>query len=104
MTVAIWFEQLVCDGISADYTELTRLGRVTRPRMTQIMKLLNLAPDNQEAIVFLPRVERGKDPVTERELRDVVRKLVWGRQREVWAVDRWRSNLAVNPLRRADSQ
>lgn len=38
-----------------------------------------LAPDIQEAILFLPRVERGKDPVTERELRAVVRELDWGR-------------------------
>ncbi|HBN74522.1 MAG TPA: hypothetical protein DD473_01620 [Planctomycetaceae bacterium] len=39
--------------------------------MTQIMNLLNLAPDIQE-ILFLPWVEQGGDPVTERELRVVV--------------------------------
>ena len=37
------------------------------------MNLLNLAPDIQEAILFLPRDECGKDPVTERELRAVCR-------------------------------
>ena len=37
-----------------DYAELARLGRVTRARMTQIMKLLDLAPDIQEQILFLP--------------------------------------------------
>ncbi|WP_339748264.1 hypothetical protein [uncultured Rubinisphaera sp.] len=40
--------------------------------MTQIMNLLNLAPEIQEEILFLPRVEQGGDPVTERELREVV--------------------------------
>jgi len=55
-----------------DYAELARLGQVSRARMTQIMNLLNLAPDIQEAILFFPRVEQGGDPVTERELREVV--------------------------------
>jgi hypothetical protein len=32
------------------------------------MNLLNLAPDIQEQLLHLPRVERGRDPVTEREL------------------------------------
>jgi len=35
---------------------------VTRARITQIMKLLNLAPDIQEEILFLPRTVKGRDP------------------------------------------
>jgi hypothetical protein len=42
------------DETIRDYAELARLGRVTRARMTQIMKLLDLAPDIQEQILFLP--------------------------------------------------
>jgi hypothetical protein len=38
-----------------------------------------------EALLFLPRVEKGRDPVTERELRAVVAEADWGRQRRVWA-------------------
>ena len=64
--------QLIRDGHIDDYAELARLGHVTRARMTQIMNLLNLAPEIQEEFLFLPRVEQGGDPVTERELRDVV--------------------------------
>lgn len=44
----------------------------------------SLAPDVQEAILFLPRVEAGKDPVTERELRTIVAEVEWGRQRGRW--------------------
>lgn len=66
-----------------NYAELTRFGRVTRARMTQIMNLLNLVPDTQEAILFLPRLVRGRATVTERELRAIVREMDWGRQREV---------------------
>ena len=48
------------------------------------MGLLNPAPDIQEVILFMPRVECGNDPVTERDLRAVVAEVDWGRQREVW--------------------
>jgi len=81
MALAIRFEQLVRDGVVADYAELARLGHVTRARMTQIMNLLNLAPDIQEALVLLPPVEQGHDPVTERDLRPIVAEPDWRRQR-----------------------
>ncbi len=85
MALAIRFEQLVADGVVADYAELSRLGHVTRARMTQIMNLLHLAPDIQEAILFLPRVESGRDPVSERELRPLVALPDWRKQRRMWA-------------------
>lgn len=84
MALAVRFEQLVRDGVVADYAELARLGRVSRSRVSQIMSLLNLAPDIQETLLFLPRVECGKDLVTERQLRGIVAKLDWETQRELW--------------------
>jgi hypothetical protein len=65
MALAIRFEGLLHAGEVADYAELARLGHVTRARVTQIMNLLNLAPDIQEAILFLAPVEAGHDPVKE---------------------------------------
>ena len=50
-----------------------------------MMNLLTLAPDIQEAILFLPPVEDGKDPIAERDLRRVVAKLEWMEQREICA-------------------
>ena len=52
--------------------------------MTQIMNLLHLAPDIQEAILFLPTVEQGRDPVTERDLRLIVAAADWRMQRKMW--------------------
>jgi hypothetical protein len=52
--------------------------------MTQIMNLLNLAPDIQEEIVFLPRNGAGKDPVAERNLRRLTAIVSWDRQRKQW--------------------
>jgi hypothetical protein len=45
MALAIHFDGLIQSGAVANYAELARLGNVTRARMTQIMNLLNLAPE-----------------------------------------------------------
>jgi hypothetical protein len=45
------------------------------------MNLLNLAPEIQEALLFLDPVTAGKDRVTERELREVVAEFEWRHQR-----------------------
>jgi hypothetical protein len=50
---------LVRSGAVRDYAELARLGQVSRARTTQIMSLLHLAPDLQEQILFLPRIQKG---------------------------------------------
>jgi len=84
LALAHRFEKLIRDGEVRDYADLARLGHVSRARLTQIMNLLNLAPDIQEAILFLPAVEAGDDPLHERQLRPVVNVLDWGRQRKMW--------------------
>lgn len=84
MALAIRFDKLVRDGDVVDYAELARLGHVTRARLTQIMNLLALAPDIQEALLFLAPVEAGKDAVTKRELRPLVAKVGWIEQRLAW--------------------
>ena len=64
-----------------DWTHAARLVGVTRGRMTQIANLLLLAPDLQEAILDLPSVLSGPDPITEHELREVVASAHWFDQR-----------------------
>src|SRR5947208_397811 len=61
MALAIRFARLVQEGVVADYAAIARLGRVSRARVSQIMNLLMLAPDIQTELLFLPRIERGKD-------------------------------------------
>ncbi len=85
MALAIRFERLIRDGVVADQSELAKLAHVTQPRMTQIMNLIHLAPDIQEALLFLPRVVEGKDAIVEKMLRLIVAEVDWGRQREMWA-------------------
>jgi hypothetical protein len=80
MALAIRFEGLVRDGTVQNYAELAQLGRVTRARMAQITKLLQLAPDLQEQILFLPPLKR----FNERSLRAIVQQLDWSEQRRMF--------------------
>ena len=93
MALALRFEQQLADGHVADYAQLARLGHVTRARISQIMDLLLLAPDIQEALLFLPRTEKGPDPLNLRDLQPIVRERCWATQREMW-----RSVVRVTPL------
>ena len=92
MALAIRFDQLLRDGVVADQSELARLAHVTQPRMTQIMNLLHLAPDIQEEVLTLQYVTSGRDPVTERDLRAVVRDAAWATQRREWKRVKRRTN------------
>ena len=85
MALAIRFDGLVQRGEVRDYADLARLGYVTRARITQIMNLLNLAPDIQEAILFLPRTVKGRDQIREKEVRPIAAVAHWSRQRKMWA-------------------
>ena len=84
MALAIRFDRLVREGHIRDYAELARLGHVTRARATQIMNLLNLAPDIQEDILNLPLTLSDRDPISERQMRRIVTELDWRKQRDFW--------------------
>ncbi len=82
MALAIHFDGLIRKGIVRDYVDIARLGGVSKARVSQIMDLLNLAPEIQEEILFLPRVT-GRDEVTERLFRPVVAAVDWEVQRRL---------------------
>jgi len=86
MALAIKFQDMVDRGEVRDYADLARLGYVTRARLTQIMNLLLLAPDIQEAILSLPNTVVGRDLVTERRMRQIAAVVAWNRQRREWRV------------------
>lgn len=94
MALAIRFEQYLRDGVVADQAELADLGQVTRARISQIMNLLNLAPDIQEMLLFLPRTMRGRDPIILRDLQPIASLLDWRKQRPMWRLLKAKSSLA----------
>lgn len=85
MALAIRLEDLLRSGQPVNYAEVARLGYVSRARVTQITNLTLLAADIQEAILFLPAVQQGPDPVTDRDLRPLVAEPDWQKQRQMWA-------------------
>src|SRR5262249_1835123 len=79
LALAHRFDGLIADGVVANYAELARLGRVSRARISQIMSLLNLSPDLQEAILFMSRSRSGHDPMTLAEWLPVAAELDWSK-------------------------
>ena len=84
MALAIRCDGLLRDGVLESQTEIARLGHVTRARVSQIMNLLNLAPDIQEAILDLPRTEAGRAPVILVQLQPIASTLDRRKQRAMW--------------------
>jgi hypothetical protein len=57
---------------------------VTRARVSQILSVLQLAPEIQEAVLFL-EPGNGRERITERSLRAIAGEVAWARQRRMWA-------------------
>ena len=84
MALALRLEELVRSGQVANYSALAELGHVTRARICQIMTLLQLAPDLQEALLFLPPTVRGRDPILLADLQPIAAAFDWRKQRRLW--------------------
>jgi hypothetical protein len=84
MALAIRLEEQVRTRMLPSYSAIADLGHVSRARVSQILNLVNLAPDVQEALLFLPRIERGRDPIHLRLLQPIASSIDWTRQRQLW--------------------
>ena len=90
LALAHRLDRLLRQGVVKDYAALARLGHVTRARISQVMNLLYLAPDLQEEVLFLPRTERGRDPIPLWRLQPIAATVDWKKQRTLWAsLMRW---------------
>ena len=87
MALAIKFQEMVERGEVRDYADLARLGYVTRARITQIMNMLNLAPNIQEEILGLDASVEHATP-TERQIRSIEKIVPWASQRRAWTGSR----------------
>jgi DNA invertase Pin-like site-specific DNA recombinase len=84
LALAHRFETLLAKGTVRTFRELAELGHVSRPRLSQIMQLIQLAPDIQEQLLFLPPSVRGPDLVFERHLRSIADVMDWDEQRQLF--------------------
>jgi len=86
MALALKFEQMIREGVVHNYAVLAALGQVSRSRLTQVMNLLNLAPDIQEEILFLTWETAEQRGIHERSVRQLSSQLSWAEQRARWHV------------------
>jgi hypothetical protein len=84
MALAMSIEARVKAGELESYAHVAELGHVTRARITQIVNLVNLAPDIIEELLFLPRIETGREPILLRDLQPIAQELDWRKQRKLW--------------------
>lgn len=70
----------ILSGEIKDQADAARKLGLTRARVSQVIDLTNLAPDLQEEILFLEAID-GREPMSERALRGVVRITAWAEQR-----------------------
>jgi hypothetical protein len=84
MALALRLEELVRTGQVASNSALALLGHVTRARICQIMNLLHLAPDIQEALLFLPPTLHGRDAIILADLQPIAAAIAWRKQRRLW--------------------
>jgi hypothetical protein len=84
MALALHLEALLQQGTVPSYAELARLAHVSRARLSQILSLVNLAPDLQEELLFWERPRRGREPLPLRQILPLTAVLDWHEQRRRW--------------------
>ena len=85
VALASRMQSMIESGQVESFQQLAELGRISQPRMTQIMSLLNLAPDIQEELLYLPEVIQGKATIHEKLLRPLTTERDWRMRRRMWA-------------------
>jgi hypothetical protein len=84
MALALRLDKLLAAGMVKDFRTLAHLGHVSPARISQIMSLLHLAPDIQEALLFRTRPERGRDSLGLRQVLPLTKVWDWHKQRPLW--------------------
>ena len=83
MALALSFQEKLRTGEAPSYAALARDAAITKERLSQVMKLLWLAPDIQQEILQLPPGS-GRHPISEYALRPIAGLLLWTDQRRCW--------------------
>ncbi|MBF0121724.1 MAG: hypothetical protein HQK79_23080 [Desulfobacterales bacterium] len=84
LALALKFEDLIKGNKCKDYAEIAKLGHLSRARVTQIMNLTLLSARVQENILLMPRILKGRDPISEHELREIISEADWDKQLKKW--------------------
>jgi len=85
VALAIHLDGLLAQHTALDRAELARLGNISPTRLSQILNLLHLAPDLQERLLWLAVPAKGRDPITEKQIRHLAHVYDWEAQRQAFA-------------------
>ena len=91
---ALMFEHAIANGEATDFADLARLTATTRERISQVMKMMRLAPDIQDEILRLPPVRRPQRAITVPEVEVIAEEVLWDDQRESWRKLKQQNGLA----------
>jgi hypothetical protein len=84
LALAYEMDRLIETGVVADRAEMARVTGFCDSRVSQIMNLLWLAPDIQEALL-VTEIADGRDGVTAKDLMPIARCPSWAEQRRRFA-------------------
>jgi hypothetical protein len=84
LALAIQFQNMIACADAKDYADIARLGGLSRERVSQIMRLIYLAPDIQVELLYLPPTTTGRYPISETAMRRIANLLPWSEQRQEW--------------------
>jgi len=87
MAMAIRCQQLIDTGVVGDQAAVAAVAGMTRAWVTVVMRLNLLAPDIQEAILFLP----PDAEVDHRAVQRIAMQSDWAWQRQQWCLVEWKS-------------
>jgi hypothetical protein len=77
LALAHYIDQLVEDGVIADYAEAAEKLGISRARITQVMDLMLLAPEIQGRLLI------GTLTANERRIREALLSMTWDAQSAV---------------------
>ncbi len=83
LALAHKIREAIAQGKVRDQADVARRLGFTRARLTHLLDLLLLAPDLQENVLLLEAVD-GREPTSERSLRNFTRMSSWELQRRTW--------------------
>ena len=84
LALALSFQDMIATGSARNYEDLANRTGVTTERLSQVMKLIWLAPAIQEEILWLPGCS-ARYPLTENAVRSIAATWSWSEQLILWA-------------------
>ena len=83
LALALSFQDMIATGAARNYEDLANRTGVTTERLSQVMKLIWLAPAIQEEILWLPG-SSTRYPLTENAVRSIAATWSWSEQLKLW--------------------